>query len=264
MPLYDLTKLQFPGDDSIYHHFHASWLIALADALNRTFPEESGFEAIFEKKVNPLEADVVTIDSLAEGVKRQFVAQCRRSQLPSPAVSFINPTFPDDAKDLTLRTASGKVVSVIELTSPGNKDAQISIDSIRRKKADAYAIHAVSYLQRGINYLVIDVLPPTNFVDTFHNSIAALLEGDRLTPPGGRPFYIISYNVRMVAGDVRMDVYPYWLRLGETLPQVPLFLVEDLYIAVDLEITFMEAIERLPPRHRRRLCESYLDDASNI
>ncbi len=49
MPLYDLTRLQFPGDDSIYHHFHASWLISLADTLNRTFPEASGFEAIFEK-----------------------------------------------------------------------------------------------------------------------------------------------------------------------------------------------------------------------
>ncbi len=256
MPLYDLTRLQFPGDDSIYHHFHASWLIALADALNRTFPEESGFEAIFEKKVNPLEADVVTIDSLAEGVRKQFVVQWHRSQLPSPAVSFINPTFPDDAKDLTIRTASGKVVSVIELTSPGNKDAQ--------KKADAYAINSVSYLQRGINYLVIDVLPPTNFVDTFHNSIAALLEGDRLTPPGGRPFYIISYNVRIVAGDVRMEVYPHWLRLGEILPQVPLFLIDDLYIKVDLESTFMEAVERLPPRHRRRLCENPRPDASNI
>jgi len=157
---------------------------------------------------------------------------------------------------LTIRTASGKVVSVIELTSPGNKDAQ--------KKADAYAIHAVSYLQRGINYLVIDVLPPTNFVDTFHNLIAALLEGDRLTPPGGRPFYIISYNVRMVAGDVRMEVYPYWLRLGETLPQVPLFLVDDLHLEVDLETTFMRAVERLPPRHRRRLCENPRPDASNI
>ena len=248
MPLYDLTALQFPGDDSIYHHFHASWLISLADALNRAFPEESGFEAIFEKKVNPLEADVVTIDSLAEGVKKQFVAQCRRLQLPSPAVSFINPTFPDDARDLTIRTASGKVVSVIELTSPGNKDA--------RKKADAYAINAVSYLQRGINYFVIDALPPTPFVDTFHNLIAALLEGDRLPLPEEKPFYIISYNVRIVAGDVQMDVYPYWLGLGETLPQVPLFLVDDLHIEVDLESTFMEAVDRLPSRHHRRLCES--------
>jgi len=242
MPLYDLTRLQFPGDDSIYHHFHASWLISLADTLNRTFPEASGFEAIFEKKVSPLEADVVTIDSLEEGVRKQLIVP----PLPASPISFINPTFPDVAKDLTIRTPSGKIVSVIELTSPGNKDAQ--------KKAVAYAINAVSYLQRGINYLVIDVLPSTNFVDTFHNLIADLLEGNRLTPPEGKPFYIISYGVRIVSGDVRIDGYPYWLKLGETLPRISLFLIDDLHIEVDLESTFMEAVERLPPRHRRKLC----------
>ncbi|MCZ6681000.1 MAG: DUF4058 family protein [Candidatus Poribacteria bacterium] len=255
MSLYDVTQLQFPGDDSIDHHFHAGWLIALADRLNRTFPEESGFEAIFEKKVNPIEADVVTIDSLADEANRQFFdQQFPPLQIPAPAVSFKNPIFPDDAKDLTIRTASGKIISIVELTSPGNKDA--------RKKADAYALNAISYLQQGINYLVIDVLPPTRFVDTFHNLIAALLEGKELTPPKEQPFYMISYHVWIVAGDVRIDVYPYWLRLGETLPRVPLFLIDELYIDVDLESTFMEAVDRLPPRHRRKLRESLPDAAT--
>jgi hypothetical protein len=244
MPLCDLTKLQFPGDDSIYHHFHANWLMSLAGALNRTFPEESGFEAVFEKRVNPLEADVVTIDSLEAGVQR-LSDDCRRLQLPAVAASFVNPAFSDDARDLTIRTASGKIVSVIELTSPGHKDA--------RKKADAYALNAISYLQHGIHYLVIDMLPPTRFVDTFHNLIAELFESNPLTPPMGKPFYIVSYNVRIVGGDVRIDAYPYWLSLGEVLPEVPLFLIDDLHVAVDLESTFMEAVERLPPRHRRNL-----------
>jgi hypothetical protein len=255
MPLYDLTQLQLSGDDSIYHHFHASWLIALADELNHTFPEASGFEAIFEKKVNPIEADGVTIDSLDEAVRKQLGDPLFQSALSSAAVSFRNPVFPEEAKDLTIRTASGKVVSVIELTSPGNKDAQ--------KKADAYAINAISYLRQGINYLLIDVLPPTRFVDTFHNLIAALLEEDDLTPPDGQPFYVISYNVRIVAGEARIDVYPYWLGLGDVLPQASLFLVEDLHVAVNLEHPFMEAVRRLPPRHRRRLLESKFNAPAN-
>ncbi|MFQ6043275.1 MAG: hypothetical protein ACE5PV_20680 [Candidatus Poribacteria bacterium] len=244
MPLYDLTRLQFPGDDSIYHHFHASWLISIADALNQSFPEESGFEAIFEKKVTPIEADIVTIDTLEAELSSRIPKIFDSPKLPPPAVSFVNPIFPEEAKDITIRTASGKIISVIELTSPGNKDAP--------GKVSNYTANAISYLRRGLNYLIIDVLPPTNFIDTFHNPIAELLDGEPLHPPKEKPFYAISYRV-LLAYDLIIETYPTWFGLGETLPTVPLFLIDELRVGIDLETTFMEAFKRLPPRHRRRL-----------
>jgi len=246
MPLYDLTRLQFPGDNSIYHHFHAAWLISIADALNQSFSEESGFEAIFEKKASPIEA--VTIDTLQEELVGGRIPEVLDSlELPSPTVSFVNPIFPQEAKDITIRTPSGKIISVIELTSPGNKDAH--------GKVSNYTANALSYLRQGLNYLIIDALPPTNFVDTFHNPIAELLEGEPLHPPKEKPFYAVSYRV-LLASNLVIETYPTWLELGETLPTVPLFLIDELRIGIDLETTFMEAFKKLPPRHRRKLQET--------
>lgn len=246
MPLYDLTRLQFPGDDSIYHHFHAAWLISIADALNQSFPEESGFEAIFEKKATPIEADIVTIDTLEQELGGRIPEVFDSLELSNPAVSFVNPIFPEEAKDITIRTPSGKIISVIELTSPGNKNAT--------GKVSNYTANALSYLRQGINYLIIDALPPTNFVDTFHNLIAELLDGKPLYPPEGKHFYAISYRI-LLNFDLVIETYPTWFGLGETLPTVPLFLIDELRVAIDLETTFMAAFKRLPPRHRRKLQE---------
>ena len=246
MPLYDLTRLQFPGDDSIYHHFHAAWLISIADALNQSFPEESGFEAIFEKKATPIEADIVTIDTLERELNGRIPEGFDPFELPPPAVSFVNPIFPEEAKDITIRTPSGKIISVIELTSPGNKNAS--------GKVSNYTANALSYLRQGVNYLIIDVLLPTNFIDTFHNPIAELLEGEFLYPPIGNPFYAISYRV-LLTYDLVIETYPTWFGLGEILPTVPLFLIDELKIGIDLETTFMEAFKKLPSRHRRKLQE---------
>jgi len=244
MPLYDLTRLQFPGDDSIYHHFHAAWLISIADALNQNFSEESGFEAIFEKRASPIEAEIVTIDTLAEELNSRILKGFDSFELSSPAMSFVNPIFPEEAKDITIRTPSGKIISVIELTSPGNKNSS--------GKVSNYVANALAYLRQGLNYLVIDVLPPTNFVDTFHNPIAELLEGKPLYPPNEKPFYAISYRV-LLSYNLVIETYPIWFGIGETLPTVPLFLIDELKVGVDLEATFMEAFKRLPPRHRRNL-----------
>jgi len=244
MPLYDLTRLQFQGDDSIYHHFHASWLISIADYLNQIFSEESGFEAIFEKKATPIEADIVTIDTLGEELSDRIVKGFDSLKLPSPEVSFVNPVFPEEAKDITIRTPSGKIISVIELTSPGNKNAS--------GKVSNYVANALSYLRKGLSYLIIDALPPTNFIDTFHNPIAEILEGEILRPPKEKPFYTISYRV-LLSFDLIIETYPTWFRLGETLPTVPLFLLDELRVGVDLETTFMEAFKKLPPRHRKKL-----------
>jgi len=246
MPLYDLTQLQFQGDDSIYHHFHASWLISIADYLNQIFSEESGFEAIFEKKATPIEADIVTIDTLEEELSDRMLKGFDPLELPLPEVSFVNPVFPEEGKDITIRTPSGKIISIIELTSPGNKNSS--------GKVSNYVANALSYLRKGINYLIIDTLPPTNFIDTFHNLIAELLEGEILRPPKENPFYAISYRV-LLSFDLIIETYPTWFGLGETLPTVPLFLIDELRIGVDLEATFMGAFKRLPPRYRRNLQE---------
>ncbi|MBI1924721.1 hypothetical protein HYR99_10760 [Candidatus Poribacteria bacterium] len=160
MPLYNLTRLRLPNDDSIYHHFHYLWVASIATFLNRTFPEEAGFEAVCEKHVTPLEADVVTMERLPAENSVTY-EKLREFKTPEPLMVVSNPDFPDDTKDISVRTSSGQIVAVIELTSPGNKNA--------KQKVNNDVANAIAYLRQGLNYLVIDPLPPTKFVDNFHN-----------------------------------------------------------------------------------------------
>ena len=254
MPLYDLTRLRMPKDDSIYHHFHYLWVASIATFLNRTFPEEAGFEAVCEKHVTPLEADVVTMERLPAENSVTY-EKLREFKTPKPLMVVSNPDFPEDTKDISIRTSSGQIVAVIELTSPpflppnlggkegGNAD----------QKVNNYVANAIAYLRQGLNYLVIDPLPPTKFVDNFHNAIAEVLRVPTISAPINHPYYAMSYRVRCEKTDVKVEVYPYWFDIGETLPAVPLFLIEDLRVGVDLEMTFMEVLHQLPPYRQRIL-----------
>jgi len=244
MPLFDLTRLQFKNDDSIYHHFHYLWVASIANYLNRTLPAELGLEAICEKHISPLEGDVVTIDVLEDEI-RSAPEDFGSFEIPPPAATFVNPLFPDDAKDITIRTASGKIVSVIEVTSPGNKNAST--------KVNTYVANSVSYIKHGLNYLLIDALPPTKFVSNLHNALVVVLDGASLEVPEQKPYYAMSYWVKIKSGDVLIEVYPTWFGLGERLPTVPLFLIDDLRMGLELEPTFMDAFNNLPPRHRKKL-----------
>ena len=244
MPLYDLTRLRMPNDDSLYHHFHYLWVASIANFLNRAFPEELGFFAVCEKHVTPLEADVVTIDRLNVGDTDTY-QRLREFKTPEPHLILSDPDFPEDTKDVTVRTASGQIIAVIELTSPGNKNAE--------QKVNNYAANAIAYLRQGLNYLVIDLLPPTKFVDNFHNAIAEVLSVPTISAPLHQSYYAISYRVCGEKTEVKVAVYPYWFGLSERLPIVPLFLIEDLRVGVDLETTFIEVFHQLPPHFRRML-----------
>ena len=244
MPLHELARLRMPNDDSIYHHFHYLWVASIANFLNRSFPEELGFFAACEKHVTPLEADVVTIDRLNIG-DTAIYERLQEFKTPEPHLTLSDPDFPEDTKDVSIRTASGQVVAVIELTSPGNKNAE--------QKVNNYVANALAYLRQGLNYLIIDPLPPTKFVDNFHNAIAEVLGVSTIFAPTNQPYYAISYRVNSESTEAKVEVYPYWFGPGETLPAVPLFLIEDLRIGVDLEMTFMEVFHQMPSHFQRIL-----------
>jgi hypothetical protein len=244
MPLCDLTQLRLRNDDSLYHHFHYLWVASLANFLNRSFPEELGLAAICEKHVSPIEADVVTIDHLRI-TSPSAPEKLRQFPIPEPMDTLINPDFPEETKDIRVQTMAGEVIAIIELTSPGNKNAE--------QKVNNYVANATAYLRAGLHYLLIDPLPPTKFVDNFHNAIVNAIGGRLMPTPKNQTYYAISYRVKSEKMDVAIEVYSYWFGLDQPLPTVPLFLVDDLRIGVDLEVTFMEVLNQLPPYQRRIL-----------
>ena len=57
------------------------------------------------------------------------------------------------ADRVVIRHGRGKVVAIIEILSPGNKDSRNAIRTFVEKAADI--------LNQGVNLLVVDLFPPT-------------------------------------------------------------------------------------------------------
>lgn len=128
---------------------------------------------------------------------------------------------------------NGRLVAVVELVSPGNKDGN-------EKKAK-YLSRYLGYLTNHVHLLLVDVHPKP-YAYSFADRLAA-----RLGVPDQTPLpspYAISYRVS--SGDSTggwLAVRKFPLAVGSTLPEVPLAIGFPDVVPVDLETTYMAAAE---------------------
>jgi hypothetical protein len=125
---------------------------------------------------------------------------------------------------------------MIEIVSPANKDRARHVEDLAGKVASA--------LEHGVHVLLADLLPPGPFDhEGIHGAVLRQLNPDANAPSPevATPFTIASY----VAGP-EVDAYSEPLGLGDTLPDMPLFLDPDRYIRAPLEATYEAAYRGMP------------------
>ena len=128
-----------------------------------------------------------------------------------------------------IRHGRGKVVAIIEILSPGNKESRHALRSFVEKAADI--------LNQGINLLVVDLFPPTpRDPQGIHKAIWDELGDQPFVAPPGKPLIVASY----IGGDIP-TAYVESVGIGDTLPSLPIFLSETRYIPAPLEATYREA-----------------------
>jgi len=126
-----------------------------------------------------------------------------------------------------------KVVAVIEIVSISNKDV---------------VEKSVSFLNAGVHLLILDLHPPTSVVPRgFHGLICEDLGHEAPVIPGGNDLQLASYEV-LESGIPRAHVVG--LRVGEQLPDMPVFLLPHYFVRVPLERTYGEAFRSLARKFR--------------
>ncbi len=114
MPIHDWTRV--PA--GLFHDFHQSWSIRIKDALNAgRLPK--GVAALIEQRAGPKESDI----------------------------------YADRANRIVVTHHLGRIIAVIEIVSPGNKDSRAALRDLVEKTVDC--------LRRGIHVLIVDLFPPT-------------------------------------------------------------------------------------------------------
>lgn len=249
MPVQDWTRV----DAGIFHDFHTVWIAAIRTALNEgVLPE--GYYALAEQHFGRAIADVLTLhagpaspDAPTERLPpppatggtavAEAPPRVRRRQTVTPATRTVTPATRARRRTLAIRHTSGhRLVALLEIVSPANKD--------RAAHVDEFASKAASALDAGVHLLLVDLFPPGPH-DPYgmHGAILQRLE-DSDEPydlPAEEPLTLAGY-----AAGPQVDVYLEHVAVGASLPDMPLFLRPDRYVEVPMESTWQAAYRGVP------------------
>jgi Protein of unknown function (DUF4058) len=232
MPIHDWTRVP----SGLFHHFHQDWSIEIARALNRG-PLPKGFAALVEQRYGVWEADVLTVESRPRR-ERQRMESGGLLTMPPPSARIVRRSnkeiFAARANRIAVRHHLGRIVAVIEIVSPGNKDSRAALTAFVEKDVD--------FLQQGIHLLVVDLFPPTPR-DPFglHKAIWDYIDVEPFTFPDGKDRILASYE----SGDERA-AYVEPVAIGDVLAEMPLFLAPGMHIRVPLESTYRATWDATP------------------
>jgi hypothetical protein len=153
--------------------------------------------------------------------------------LPAPLTGVVEIADPDSFEVLVYRdTGRWTLAAAIELVSPANKD--------REAHRRTFATKCLAYLAKGVSVVVIDMV--TNRTANMHAELVrhgGLAESFAWESASG--LSVVSYRTLRNKADVRLDVWPTELFLGQPLPTVPLWLTADLCVPLELEPTYHAA-----------------------
>ena len=241
MAIHHWTKVRA----ELFHHFHQRWMGSICDALNSgRLPV--GYYALVEQTTYGVAPDVVTLQGW------------RRSHLPGephgviamaeapPRTRFVTESTDEEAyaaraSRVAVRNPEDEVVAVVEFVSPGNKSARHAIKSCVDKTIDL--------LRQGINLLIIDLLAPTpRDPEGIHQAVWSELTDEDFKLPVDKRLTLVSY-----AAGVPLRAFVEPVAVGDTMPEMALFLDPANYVLVPLEDSYQVTWHGCPEEFRERI-----------
>lgn len=215
MPIHDWGRV--PA--GLFHDFHQSWSIRIKDALNAGHLPK-GLSALVGQPT-PRDPGVIVNPPITRIVRRTT-----------------KEIYSGRANRIVVKHHLGRIVAVIEILSPGNKDSRAALRDFVEKTID--------FLRKGIHVLVVDLFPPTPR-DPFgiHKAIWDEIEEEDFAFPEGKDRILASYET---GGERVAYVEP--VAVGDTLPDMPLFLTNALHVMVPLGPSYQATWDASPEEMR--------------
>jgi hypothetical protein len=235
MPVHDWTRVSA----GTFHDFHSAWIIHLKEALNSgLLPED--YYAMAEQHVGSMIADVLTLHTGEQApVQPRGGGPVAVAEAPPGVgrkmVAGPNASYRAARRTLAVRHAANhRLVALVEIVSPANKDRASSVNDLVEK------VH--SALKHGVHVLAVDLFPPGPWdPQTIHAAVWESFDPEEYAPPAGRSLMLASY----VAAPLP-EAYVEHVAVSDALPEMPLFLQPNWYVNVPLEATYEAAYRGLP------------------
>jgi hypothetical protein len=237
MPIHDWTRVSA----AIFHDFHQGWTIEIRNRLNNgVLPD--GYYAMADQRVGGPEPDVVALRLRSpESGGGLVVAETPPRIQRVAKIETETALYARKANRIAIHHGLGRVVAMIEVVSPGNKDT--------KHAAASFVAKAVDFIRNGIHFVAVDLFPPgAREPNGLAQAIWDELVGEPLANrPAEKPLTVAAFD----AGD-ELTAYVDGLAVGDPLPDAPLFLAPGWYVNVPLEETYI-ASWNVTPRPIREL-----------
>src|SRR5439155_3739406 len=116
-----------------------------------------GLSALVEQRAGSKEPDVLTVERRTRSGRPAEMDGGSVLTLERPVTRIVRQTtkqiYASRANRIVVKHHLGRIVAVIEIVSPGNKDSRAALRDFVDK--------AIDFLRRGIHLLIVDLFPPT-------------------------------------------------------------------------------------------------------
>lgn len=249
MPMHDWTLVE----DGIYHAFHHQWISEISNCLNTgLLPDD--YYALPEQVAAGFGPDVLTLQGQASSDFEAGGGSASTTALEArPQTRFMAETeaefYRRKKSSIAVRHVSGdRIVAMVEIVSPGNKS--------NRHAIQAFIDKACELLEHRIHLLIVDPFPPgPRDPNGLHAAIWQEANNEPFFLPPDKPLTLVAYECNLTT---RAYIEP--VAVGDSLPNMPLFLRPHGCIMLPLETTYQAAFAVMPRRWKQVLESSRPSD----
>lgn len=244
MPVHDWSRVE----SGIFHDFHTAWITEIRNSLNcGVLPE--GYYALAEQHAGSYVADVLALhrppteEELGRSLEFNSGSPGGVAVAEAPPRTLRRETMEMELerlqRRLSIRHASThRIVALLEIISPGNKDDQ--------NRFEKFVVKTVDAIENGINVLVVDLFQPSRFDPLgMHHALRIRLSPRSEHPEPAFPprSTLVSYCLSLPR---HIEMFVEYLEAGMPLPEMPIFLDAKHYVNVPLESAYQLAWNGTP------------------
>jgi hypothetical protein len=223
--------------------FHATWPVMMVARLRRQLPRRylvlprvhSGSSA---------EIDVATFreesasGSAGEGNGNASGVAIAVWSPPRPTLTVATDLPAQDVTEVRVfdEESGRRLVAAVEIVSPANKD--------RPEHRLAFVSRCIGLLQELVSLVIVDVVT-TRSANLYGELLAALGQSDPLMNRETAVPYAVACRSTKPENDWLFQTWANPLTLGRPLPDVPLWVADDLAVRLELEATYEESCSLL-------------------
>jgi hypothetical protein len=217
--------------------FHGMWPAAIIIQMNRHLP----IEFVAEPRVHvgaEIEIDISTLET----TDREFAVSDDANEL---AAEWTEPSIAVETELLDVGEYEVRVydikhdrrlVAAIEIVSPSNKD--------RPESRRIFVAKCRELLRNGVSVTIVDVVTARNF-NLYTDILELIDQTDPAFEPDPPAIYAASCRWIPRGRKHVLETWSHTLRVGEALPTLPLWLAENFYIPLELEVSYEDTCRAL-------------------